>query len=131
MRPYFQFQSLKSTCVFQEDFVHVGAGVLKQLVLRVEDDNCYLTVTEDTQLVRLLHQAELPLGEGHLSVPLVGNPSDGDLLSTHLDSWQAQNQLMIDRQKVEADLLSSFASCAVYVCILSSFLDPLLIFNAL
>lgn len=53
--------------VLEQDLVHVGAGVLEQLVGVVEDDEGDLAVTEDAQLVRLLHQAELPLGEGHLA----------------------------------------------------------------
>lgn len=32
-------------CVFQQHFVHVRAGVLKQLVRAVENDEGYLTVT--------------------------------------------------------------------------------------
>ena len=43
-------------------------GVLEQdLVGVVEDDERDLAVAEDAQLVRLLHQTELALGEGHLS----------------------------------------------------------------
>lgn len=52
--------------VFQQHVVHVGAGVLEQLVGAVEDDESDLTVAEDAQLVRLLHQTKLPLGEGYL-----------------------------------------------------------------
>lgn len=52
--------------VLEQDLVHVGAGVLEQLVRVVEDDEGDLAVTQDTQLVRLLHQTELPLGERHL-----------------------------------------------------------------
>ena len=71
------------TCVFQENSVHVGAGVLEKLIVGVEDDDGDLAVTKDTQLVRLLHQAELPLSEGHLAIPLVRNALDGYFLSTH------------------------------------------------
>lgn len=52
--------------VFQQDFVHVGAGVLKQLVGAVEDDEGDFTVTQNTQLVGFFHQTELPLHESHL-----------------------------------------------------------------
>lgn len=52
--------------VLQQDFVHVRAGVLEQLVGAVEDDEGYFTVAENAQLVGLLHQAELPLHESHL-----------------------------------------------------------------
>lgn len=52
--------------VFQQHVVHVGAGILEQLVGAVEDDESDLTVAEDAQLVRLLHQTKLPLGEGYL-----------------------------------------------------------------
>ena len=54
------------TCVFEQDLVHIGAGVLEQLVVRVEDDDRDLAVAEHRQLVRLLHQTELSLCEGHL-----------------------------------------------------------------
>lgn len=53
-------------CVLKQDLVHVSAGVLKQLVGVVKDDESDLAVAQDTQLVRLLHQTELPFGEGHL-----------------------------------------------------------------
>lgn len=52
--------------VLEQDLVHVGAGVLEQLVGVVEDDEGDLAVAQDAQLVRLLHQAELSLGERHL-----------------------------------------------------------------
>ena len=53
-------------CVFQQHLVHVGAGVLEEAVGAVEDDEGDLAVAQHAQLVRLLHQAELALGEGHL-----------------------------------------------------------------
>jgi hypothetical protein len=52
--------------VLEQHFVHVGAGILEQLVGVVEDDESNLTVTQHTQLVGLLHQPKLPLGECHL-----------------------------------------------------------------
>ena len=52
--------------VFKQNFVHVGAGVLKQLVSAVEDDEGDLTVAQHAQLVRFLHQTKLTLGECHL-----------------------------------------------------------------
>lgn len=52
--------------VLEQDLVHVRAGVLEQLVGVVEDDERDLTVAQHAQLVGLLHQAELPLGERHL-----------------------------------------------------------------
>lgn len=64
------------TCVFEEDLVHVCGGVLEELVVRVEDDDGDLAVAEDAQLVGLLHEAELPLREGHLTVSLVGDPGN-------------------------------------------------------
>lgn len=52
--------------VLEQDLVHVSAGILEQLVGVVEDDEGDLAVTQDTQLIRLLHQTKLPLGERHL-----------------------------------------------------------------
>ena len=52
--------------VLEQNLVHVGAGVLKQLVGAVEDDEGDLTVAQHAQLVRLLHQTELALCECHL-----------------------------------------------------------------
>lgn len=43
---------------------------LEELVGGVEDDEGDLAVAEHRQLVGLLHQAELPLGERHLKVSL-------------------------------------------------------------
>lgn len=71
------------TSVFQENLVHVGARVLEQLVVGVEDDDGDLAVAEDAQLVSFLHQTELPLGECHLAIPLVRNSLNGYFLSTH------------------------------------------------
>lgn len=53
-------------CVFEQDLVHVSAGVLEQLVRVVEDDQSDLAVTQHTQLVGFLHQAKLSLCECHL-----------------------------------------------------------------
>ena len=52
--------------VLEQDVVHVGAGVLEQLVAAAEHDQSDLTVAQHAQLVRLLHQAELALRERHL-----------------------------------------------------------------
>lgn len=52
--------------VLEQDLVHVGAGVLEQLVGVVEDDKGYFAVAQHTKLVRLLHQTKLSLGERHL-----------------------------------------------------------------
>jgi hypothetical protein len=70
--------------VLEQHFVHVGAGILEQLVGVVEDDESNLTVTQHTQLVGLLHQPKLPLGECHLSVPLIGDSLDLNLFPPHL-----------------------------------------------
>ena len=72
------------TCIFEKDLVHVCGGVLEELVVRVEDDDGDLAVAEDAQLVGLLHEAELPLREGHLTVTLVGDPGNRNLLTSHL-----------------------------------------------
>ena len=52
--------------VLEQHLVHVGAGVLVQLVVAREDDERDLTVAQHAQLVRLLHQPELALRERHL-----------------------------------------------------------------
>lgn len=52
--------------VFKQDLVHVCAGILEQLVGAIEDDQGNLTVTQHTQLIRLLHQAKLSLCKCHL-----------------------------------------------------------------
>ena len=52
--------------VLEEDLVHVGAGVLVQLVAAAEDDQGDLTVTENRQLVRFFHHPELSFVESHL-----------------------------------------------------------------
>lgn len=52
--------------VLEENFVHVCAGILKQFVGAVEYDKCDLAVAQDAELVRLLHEAELALGESNL-----------------------------------------------------------------
>ena len=52
--------------VLEQHLVHVGAGVLEELVAAVEDDERDLAVAQHAQLVRLLHQPELALRERHL-----------------------------------------------------------------
>jgi len=52
--------------VLEQDAVHVGAGVLEQLVGAGEQDQRDLDVTQHAQFVRLLHQTELALRERHL-----------------------------------------------------------------
>ena len=48
------------------DLVHVRAGVLVEFVAGGEDDERYLTVTQNGQLVRFLHHAKLTLIESYL-----------------------------------------------------------------
>jgi len=70
-------------CIFEQNFVHVRAGVLEQFVVGVEDDDGDLAVAEDGQLVGLLHQTKLALCERHLSIPLVCDPLYGNLFPAH------------------------------------------------
>ena len=60
------FVGLVVLCVLEEDLVHVGAGVLVQLVAAAEDDQGDLTVTENRQFVRFFHHPELSFVESHL-----------------------------------------------------------------
>lgn len=53
-------------CVLEKNFVHVSAGVLKQLVRAVENDECYFTVTQHTEFIGFLHQSELSLCKSDL-----------------------------------------------------------------
>ena len=53
--------------VFEQDFIHVGGGVLEQFVAAAEDDEGDLAVAQHRQLVRFLHEPELSLGERDLS----------------------------------------------------------------
>ena len=52
--------------VLQKHPVHVCAGVLEEAVGAVEDDEGNLAVAEHAQLVGLLHQPKLSLGECYL-----------------------------------------------------------------
>ena len=52
--------------VLEQHLVHVGAGVLVQLVARAEDYQGDLTVTKHRQLVGFLHDAEFSLVKSHL-----------------------------------------------------------------
>lgn len=52
--------------VLQQDFVHVGTGILKEAVCAVENDESDLAVAQHAQLVRLLHQTKFALGKCHL-----------------------------------------------------------------
>lgn len=70
-------------CILEKHFVHVGRGILEQFVVGVEDDDGDLTVAQNRQLVRFLHQPELPLCECHLSISFIRNPGDLYLFSPH------------------------------------------------
>ena len=52
--------------VLEQDAVHVGTGVLEQLVGAGEEDQRDLDVAQHAQLVRFLHQTELALRKRHL-----------------------------------------------------------------
>lgn len=52
--------------VSEKDLVDVMRRVLDKLVVGVEDNKANLTVAEDTQLHRLLHQSESSLLKGDL-----------------------------------------------------------------
>ena len=60
------FVGLVVLCVLEEDLVHVGAGILIELVAAAEDDQGDLTVTENRQFVRFFHHPELSFVESHL-----------------------------------------------------------------
>ena len=60
------FVGLVVLCVLEKDLVHVGAGVLVELVAAAEDDQGDLTVTENRQFVRFFHHPELSFVESHL-----------------------------------------------------------------
>jgi len=57
---------LGALSVLEKNAVHIGAGELEQLVGVVEDYHRDLTVTQNTQLIRLLHQTKLALRKCHL-----------------------------------------------------------------
>lgn len=95
--------------ILEQHLVHVSAGVLKQLVGVVEDDECNLAVTQHAQFVGLLHQPKLPLGECHLQessgwpglirVPLpidiassLEFHSQGDLATVDRHPWSRKEQ---------------------------------------
>lgn len=52
--------------VLEKDLVHVGAGVLKQLVGAVENDEGDFTVTEHTEFIGFLHESKLSLCKSDL-----------------------------------------------------------------
>ena len=60
------FMWLVVLCVLEKDLVHVGAGILVELVAAAEDDQGDLTVTENRQFVRFFHHPELSFVESHL-----------------------------------------------------------------
>lgn len=52
--------------VFEQHPVHVAARILEEALRAVEDDQGNVAVTKHAQLISLLHQSELALGESHL-----------------------------------------------------------------
>lgn len=69
--------------VLEQNFVHISRRVLEEFAPGVEDDERDLAVAQHRQLVRLLHQPELPFRERHLTIPFVLNPRDLDFLPSH------------------------------------------------
>ncbi len=63
-------------CVLKKNLVHVRGCVLIQLVGGAEDDECDLTVTQNAELICLLHYAELALVERDLEVGKMLSMSD-------------------------------------------------------
>lgn len=54
--------------IFEQYTIHIGAGILIELIAGREDDQRYLAIAQHGQLVGLLHNAKLALVEGHLRV---------------------------------------------------------------
>jgi len=52
--------------VLEQYMIHISAGILEQLVSTAEHDQSDLTIAQDTQLIRFLHQTELALCKRHL-----------------------------------------------------------------
>ena len=71
------------TCILEEHFVHVCGCILEELVMRIEDNDRDFTVAQNAQLVGFFHQTKLSLGESDLTIPLVCNSGNRDLLTTH------------------------------------------------
>mmetsp|Transcript_2409 Transcript_2409/g.9320 ORF Transcript_2409/g.9320 Transcript_2409/m.9320 type:complete len:259 (+) Transcript_2409:4633-5409(+) len=61
----------------------VTAGVLKQLVVAVENHERDLAIAKHAELHGFFHEPVLALGERDLSVAFVRDPLDADLLATH------------------------------------------------
>ena len=69
--------------IFRQYGVDVAACVLKELVLRVENDERYVTVTENAELHRFLHESIFALRECDLAVTLVNDAFDANLLTSN------------------------------------------------
>ena len=74
----------RCTAAGRQYCVQVKCDAGLDLVVGVEDDDGDLAVAQHAQLVRFLHQPELPLGECYLSVPLIRNSCNRNFLSAHL-----------------------------------------------
>lgn len=48
--------------------IHIRASVLVKFVVRAEDDEGDLAITEDAEFIRLLHHAEFTLVERNLEI---------------------------------------------------------------
>ncbi len=55
-----------SSAVALEYCLHLSAGILEEFPVRIEYDQRNLAATKHAELHGLLHEAVLPLGEGHL-----------------------------------------------------------------
>ena len=62
--------------------------------MRIENDDSYFTVTQNTQLVCFLHQAKLPLGKRNLPVSLVRNSGDVDLFPPHVSASVSRDDVI-------------------------------------
>ncbi len=69
-----------------ESLVDVVTGVLSQLALRVENDECNLTIAENGELDSLLDKTVLAFGEGSMPAALIVDASNLDFLAAHFCS---------------------------------------------
>ena len=103
------------TCILEEHFVHVCGCILEELVMRIEDNDRDFTVAQNAQLVGFFHQTKLSLGESDLTIPLVCNSGNRDLLTTHFFWFYGIEVTCVGKKKYTNYWMNEWYDKKIYV----------------
>lgn len=74
--------------IFKKNLVHVGTGILVQLITTAKYNKGDFAVAQNGQFVRLLHYTKFSLVEGYLSIPFVCDSGYLYFFTTHGSNFE-------------------------------------------